>query len=553
MLASTTPVRNVVDDTIVPNVEWSLIAPLVILAIGGVLLITVTSVAPKLRYRGFPAWFTILTAVASAASIVRIWDRVVSEGGQLVVGGALSIDAFTLFVWGVICLSVFLTGALFDGYLRREHFDGPDWYVLLLMSASGGMILAASQDLVLSFVGLEILSIAVYVLAALHLRRNDSQEAAFKYFILGALSSALFLYGIALVYGATGSTGLDGISGSRSYNLRGLTPLEDSSLILAGMALILVGFAFKISAVPFHMWTPDVYEGSPSPVVAYMASGVKVAGFAGLIRVFWQGFGYYIGDWADIIIFLAVTSMIVGSLLALSQTNVKRMLAYSSISHAGFILVAVAMFGALGTIEQVIRSGEAMLFYFLAYTLMVVGSFGVATIVGGRGDGAHSLDDYRGLSKTSPVLSVVMAVLLFGQAGVPFTAGFWAKFRVIYAAASGDYFWLAAIAMVAAVISAVLYLRIVVSMFMLSEPAVAFAIDDEAASSGDETDEDETSTDYVDNELDGDIVIPRAGLAAVIIAAVATVVFGVFPGLGDGTLSAAAEAIMNSLVLPGQR
>jgi len=474
------------------------------------------------------------------------------------VGGALAIDAFTLFVWGVICLSVFLTGALFDGYLRRERFDGPDWYVLLLMSASGGMILAASQDLVLSFVGLEILSIAVYVLAALHLRRNESQEAAFKYFILGALSSALFLYGIALVYGATGSTSLNGISGSRSYNARDLTPLEDSSLILAGMALILVGFAFKISAVPFHMWTPDVYEGSPSPVVAYMASGVKVAGFAGLIRVFWQGFGYYVGDWTNIVVFLAVASMIVGSLLALSQSNVKRMLAYSSISHAGFILVAAAMFGTPSgqfdeQIEHVNRSGKAMLFYFLAYTLMVVGSFGVASIVGGRGDGGHSLEDYRGLAKSSPVLAVVMAVLLFGQAGVPFTAGFWAKFRVIYAAASGDHFWLAAVAMIAAVISAVLYLRIIVSMFMASEPAVAFAIDDDANSaetSGDQLVDVDSSEDRM---ADSDIIIPRAGLAAVIIAAAATLVFGVFPGLGSGALEAAAEALTNSLVIPGDR
>ncbi len=529
---------------IVPSVDWALLAPLVILAVGGILLITISSIFPRLRFGGFPAGFTILTAVIAGGSLTRVWNDVSENGPAWVVANALGIDFYTLFVWGTICLAVFFCAAFLDGYLRREAFDGPEWYVLLLMSASGGMILAASQDLILTFVGLEILSIAVYVLAGLHLRRSDSQEAAFKYFILGALSSALFLYGIALVYGATGTTLLPGVAVVRTDNPAGLNPLEDSSMILVGMALLMIGFGFKVSAAPFHFWTPDVYEGAPSPIVAFMASGVKVAGFAGMIRVFWQGFGFYVADWKPIVSVLAIASLIVGSLLALAQTNVKRMLAYSSITHAGFMLVAVhgvPYEGGFRTTAEESLGAQALLFYFLAYTLMVAGTFGVASIVSGNGDAATSLDDYRGLAKTSPVLAGLMAIFLFAQAGIPFTVGFWAKFRVIVSAVQTESYILAGIAMLAAVVAAVLYLRIVVSMFLTdSVPAVALAVDDDDLPEANE----EVQAERADVGTLGPIVIPRAGLAAVVIAAVATIVFGLLPGLGSGVLSDAADALI---------
>ncbi|MDH5521335.1 MAG: NADH-quinone oxidoreductase subunit N [Acidimicrobiia bacterium] len=536
------------DVVAVPEIAWSLLSPLLVLAVGGILLITITSVAPPLRGRGFPAAFTILTAAVAGWFLRGIWTDF--DGPQLIVGDALAIDRFTLWVWGTICVAVFLVAALFDGYLRREHFDGPEWYVLMLMSASGGMLMAAAQDLILTFLGLEILSIAVYVLAALHLRRTDSQEAAFKYFILGALASALFLYGIALIYGATGSTSLNAIAAARSENALGLNPLEDSSMILAGIALLLIGFGFKVSAAPFHMWTPDVYEGSPTPVVAFMASAVKVAGFAGLVRVFWGGLGYYHADWRPVISILAIASLVVGSFLAVAQTNVKRMLAYSSITHAGFMLVAVEAlaggaegFTATGDgLRRSLGGAEALLFYLLAYALMTIGSFGVLTVAGRRGDGAHSLDDYRGLSKSQPLLAGLMAVMLFAQAGVPFTSGFLAKFRVIIAAANGGSYVLAAVAMLAAVVAAVLYLRVVVTMYM-ADTGVAVA---HAITESDTEDDAELEAD-ADVEMvaaPDHVRLPRPAMAAIFIAVAATIVLGTLPWIGQGVLRAAAEDLV---------
>jgi NADH-quinone oxidoreductase subunit N len=233
--------------------------------------------------------------------------------------------------------------------------------------------------------------------------------------------------------------------------------------VLAGLALLLVGFAFKVSAVPFHFWTPDVYQGAPSPSVAWMASGVKVAGFAGLLRVFYLAFGSYRLDWQPIVYAVAAVTMVVGSVLAVVQTDVKRMLAYSSINHAGFVLVAVQAASTQGV--------EAALFYLAAYTFMVAGSFGVVTVVGRRGDIGHGLDDYRGLSRDRPALALVFALFLFAQAGVPLTSGFFAKFYVITAAIDAGSTWLAIIAMLTAVVAAFLYLRIIVSMYMSVEDA----------------------------------------------------------------------------------
>jgi NADH-quinone oxidoreductase subunit N len=394
----------------------------------------------------------VAVALAGLVSSVFLWWRVRDDGPISAVSGAVVVDGLSLYLGMAILCSVILAALLAHGYLRRERLESADPYVLLMLSAAGGLVMAGANDLLVLFLGLEILSIAVYVLAGIHVRRARSGEAALKYFVLGAFSSAFFLYGIALVYGATGSTNLTKVATFLATNV-----LTNDVMLLAGFALLLVGFGFKVAAVPFHAWTPDVYEGSPSPVVAYMASGVKIAGFAGMIRVFTFAFATYRVDWQPMVYALAVVTMVVGALFAVSQTNVKRMLAYSSISHAGFILVAIEAASTQGT--------RAALFYLATYTFMIAGAFGVVTIVGRAGDNAHDLASYGGLARRSPLLAFALMVFLLAQAGVPFTSGFLAKFGVIGAAVEARSFWLALIAMVSSVISAFVYLRIVLAMY----------------------------------------------------------------------------------------
>ncbi len=499
-------------DVQIPEIVWSAIWPLVLLSLGGVLLVTVTSISPSLRGRSFPAAATIGLAIVSLATLPSTWNKVQDSGGQIaVIADALRIDAFTLLVTGVMCLALILVSLLLDDYLRAEGLDGPEWYVLLLMSATGGILMAAANDLIVTFLGLEILSIAVYVLAALHLRRTKSQEAGFKYFILGALSSAIFLYGIAMIYGATGSLRLTDIAVAiTSVNEAGLSPITESSLLLAGMAMLLIGFGFKISAAPFHLWTPDVYEGAPTPVVAFMSSAVKAAGVAGLLRVFIVAFGAVSEDWRPVVGAMAVLSVVIGATSAVGQNNVKRMLAYSSIVHAGFMLVGLYA-AASGAATSGTRS---VVFYLFAYSIMSIGTFAAFTLVGGRGDENHTLSAYQGLARTQPLLAAMLAVLLFAQAGMPFTIGFWAKARVILAAANSESYVIAAVAMVAAVVAAFVYLRLIVTMFMSSETAETPAS------------------------------LSRAGLVTVGLTVAMTMIWGLFPGFSGAWFEEATRALL---------
>ena len=389
-----------------PDVEWVAVRPLLILVLAAMGLMLVTALTRKKVFDGFYPLVTSVAAIAAAVTTWPLWERVqdADRGPFTAMGGALGVDGFSLFLTVVICSSVVIASLLADGYLRREEMDGPDLYVLLLLSASGGILMASADDLIVLFLGLEVLSLAVYVLAAMHLRRVTSQEAGIKYFVLGSFASAFLLYGIALTYGATGSTNLVEI-----LDYLSTTILFDNGLLMAGMALLLVGLGFKVAAAPFHSWTPDVYQGSPTPVVAYMASGVKAAGFAGLIRVFYLGFATYRVDWQPIIYAIAILTLLVGSIMAVVQTDVKRMLAYSSINHAGFILMAVQAANERGI--------QATLFYLASYTFLVGGSFGIIAVVGRKGDDKHSLDDYRGLARSRPGLALVFSILLFSQAG----------------------------------------------------------------------------------------------------------------------------------------
>lgn len=437
---------------------------------------------------GVDAALTVLVGMTSLAATVMVWqDRLEVQGAFNTVGDQIGVDGFSLVITGVIASAVVLVALLLDDYLEREGMAGAEMYVLMLFSASGGAIMASSNDLIVLFLALETLSIAVYVMAAMHMRRSESQEAGLKYFVLGAFASAFLLYGIALTYGATGSTNLIEIQAFLADNV-----LLENGLLMAAFAMLLVGLGFKVAAAPFHAWTPDVYQGAPTPVVAFMASAVKAAGFAALVRVFVVTFSSNAADWQPAVYALAILTLIVGSFLAIVQRDAKRMLAYSSISHAGFILVGVQAASPEGV--------NSVVFYAVAYTFLVIGSFGVLSIVSGEGDRNTSLDDLNGLGSRRPALALAFTIFLLAQAGVPLTSGFFAKFAVIGAAVEARSYWLAVAAMITAVVSAFLYLRIVLSMY-LGEA------DDDAPA----------------------IAVPRAAGFAIVIALIVTVGFGILP------------------------
>ncbi|MBW3581220.1 MAG: NADH-quinone oxidoreductase subunit N [Actinobacteria bacterium] len=441
-----------------PTVDWFALSPLLVLVGAALFLLTAAALSRSAPPKGFYALFTVVSAVVAIVCSALLWERVgdPGQGPSTAIAGAVTIDGFTVFFTVVISVAIALGALVADDYLRREDLDGPELYVLMLLSGAGGVVMAMANDLIVVFLGLETLSIALYVMAGFHLRRLESQESAIKYFVLGSFSSAFLLYGIALVYGATGSTNFSEIAGFLSANV-----LVTNGLLFAGFALLLVGLGFKVAAVPFHVWTPDVYQGAPTPVTAFMASAAKTAGFAALLRVFMSAFELYRLDWQPIMWALAVLTLLVGSFLAIVQNDVKRMLAYSSIGHAGFVLVGVQ--------AATDRGVAGALFYLLAYTFMVTGSFAVVALVGGRGDADHDLSAYRGLSAHHPVLALAFTVLLLAQAGVPLTSGFLAKFYVIGAAVEAGSYALALIAMVSAVVSAFVYLRITVAMYMSEE------------------------------------------------------------------------------------
>jgi NADH-quinone oxidoreductase subunit N len=439
-----------------PKITYLAILPELIM-LGGALLILGSSAL--LRRRMEPttsASLTLLTGTASLVAGIAQWIDITNHGPHVTIDASVVQDGFSAFVTILISCAVIVIAFVGQGWLEREGSDGPELHALMTVSALGAMLMGEANDLILVFLGLEIMSIALYVLAAMNPRREESGEAALKYFVLGGFSSAIFLYGMALVYGATGSTNLDQIADYLAQNV-----LLHNGLLLAGIALLLVGFGFKIAAVPFHLWTPDVYQGSPSPVTGFMAAVAKTGGFAALLRVFVSSFPTVRTDWEPIIWVLAVITLLFGASVGIVQRDVKRMLAYSSINHAGFIL--------LGLYLATVRGVSGSLYYLFTYMFMVIGTFAVITVVAGLGDGDHSLDSYRGLARRQPWLAVPMIIFLLAQAGMPATTGLWAKIYVIEGVVGtpgGDA--LAVIAMVSAVIAAFFYLRLV--LYMVSSP-----------------------------------------------------------------------------------
>lgn len=483
-----------------PAVDWAALLPQLFLGGGGLLLLTLGTLAR----RRMPSWCPVALSVAATlgafGSIAWLWVRVQNPdlGPISTIAGTVLVDGFAVFLSGVVVLSVLLALLFTPDALRKADIPPLEFCVLLLLSASGGVTLASANDLIVIFLGLEVLSIAAYVLAAIDLRRTASQEAGLKYFVLGAFASAFFLYGAALIYGAAGSTKLNSIG-----NLMAIEGVVSNSMLLAGISLLLVGLFFKVAAVPFHAWTPDVYEGSPSPAAAYMAAGVKAAGFAALLRLFAGTFAERTSDWRPIVAAVAVVTILAGAAAGSITGDVRRLLAYSSISHAGFVLVGLNSSDDAGT--------SASLFYLGAYALLVVGSFAVVSMMPKTPEGKQPLSLYDGLARRSPSLALGFTFLLLAQAGLPFTTGFWAKFEVIGAAVASGTYWLAAVAMLGAVAAAFLYLRLVVRMYLVRSAS------EEGAATSDTSPVSER------------IVVPRSTGFVVAACAAATLFFGVWP------------------------
>jgi NADH-quinone oxidoreductase subunit N len=443
-----------------PQVDWRAIAPELALLVAGVVLLLVVAFWPRAG-RNVLAGLTLAGLAVAAALTAWNWDleRVAFEG-------AISLDGITRYARAVLlAVGVLATLMVAQGDAREGEADDslPEAFPLLMFALLGMVLLAAASDLLVVFIALEILSLSLYVLAG-QTRRLAAQEAAMKYFLLGAFSSAFLLYGIALCYGATGTTNLVGIARATG------DPTADGTLLLAGVGLLAVGFLFKVSAVPFHMWTPDVYQGTPTPVAAFMAAATKVAAFAVFLRVFAGALGGLVVSWRPVIAAVAVVTMLGGAALAVVQTDLKRMLAYSSISHAGYLLVGVA---AAATVPAGV---SASMFYLLVYAFMVMGAFMIVQYVSRLGppdDDAvrerSSLEDYRGLARRHPWAAGLLAVFMLALTGIPPLSGFWAKYYVFLAGIEAGLTWLVVVAVISSVISAFFYLRVLVVAY-LQEP-----------------------------------------------------------------------------------
>jgi NADH-quinone oxidoreductase subunit N len=392
--------------------------------------------------------------LGAAFATVLLWNHNTSSFG------VVSADNFGLFVTGTLIVVGLLSLAISGPTIERERLPGGEYYALLLFATAGMMLMATATDLLVIFLALEVMSLAVYVLTGIRRDSPASTEAAFKYFLLGAFASAFFLYGIAFTYGLTGTTRLDQIGRLMPTLAMSPTPMQ-----LLALGLLIVGFGFKVAAVPFHMWTPDAYEGAPPAVTAFMSTGVKAAAFAAFVRVFLSAFEPLRGSWGDVIWILAAATMILGTVAGVTQSSVKRMLAYSSIGHGGYLLVALVSGNDYGK--------GAVLFYLLTYAVTNIGAFGVIALLDNADRPNDQVKDYAGLWNDHPALAGLMTIFLLSLGGFPPMAGFIAKWYVFSAAVKAGYTGLAIVGVLTSVISVFFYLRIVVMMYMTAadEPA----------------------------------------------------------------------------------
>lgn len=467
------------------DINMTLILPELIVCVVAVLVMLLDAfVRPNQR------WLTGGLALAGlvAAAIASIWMWLAWAGAgvpltsQGTFNGMIVLDGLRLSFTLIFLLISALTILISMVWVEGEGLPAGEFHSLLLFATAGMLLMASGGDLVIIFLGLEILSIATYVMAGF--RRTDlrSNESSLKYFILGSFSSAFLLYGIALIYGATATEGgLPGTTNIAEIAIR----LNDSiypPLLFAGAAMMLVGFGFKVATAPFHIWTPDVYEGAPTPVTAFMAAGPKAAGFAAFLRVFIFGFpfvanaastaGLAHAAWLNALLVLAIITMTVGNVAAIVQNNVKRMLAYSSIAHAGYALVGFIAAGASSDADERNGALAAVAFYMLTYALMTLGSFAVVTLIARRNDRRTEVEDYNGIGFSAPALAFTLSLFLLSLLGMPLTAGFMGKIMVFRAALNEGYYGLVVIAMLNTAVSAYYYLRLIIVMFFRERTTV---------------------------------------------------------------------------------
>ena len=449
-----------------PDIALSALAPELSLLVVALLVLVIDTLLPARVSRAYLTYVSTAAYALAIALAVVGWREIADSGSELQLGGAVALDGFAVFA--KICLAVFglLTVWLSRDLVGGESSEQVEFHGLVMFAVAGMMVMADAADLILVFLALEMFSIALYVLVAFRRRSLESQESAMKYFLLGSFSSAFFLLGIALVYGAVGGTNLYGgaAAGDTPGIVDHLTSTPGSSLGLLALAagLLVVGLSFKVAAVPFHSWTPDAYQGAPSPVTGFMAAGSKLAGFAAMLRLLDATLFSLRWDWRPLVIGIAVVTMVVGSVLAVVQEDLKRMLAYSSIAHAGFVMTGVIAANDEGI--------SGALFYLATYGITVLGAFAVVTIVAGRQDRRVRLSDYRGLFFSSPLLAGALTLFLLSLAGVPLTSGFVGKLLVFASVIEAGYAWVAVVGVLASVVAAFFYLRGLVVMYMQEAP-----------------------------------------------------------------------------------